>query len=402
MSLFEMAEEIENKISIMHEKEESIMYLRDYSFFLLSLMDTEIITNRSILKKVMSNLNKINQNIVTMSYDVSLWYGFSGIGMLCKELKRYGLVENFYFQITERVENLSKKYYLIEPSQLAKLNNHRWFDLFYGITGTIKFLYESKRHQTANELAEFLADLVLESQFSRLDSPFMENTNCYDFNKFQKHNEKMINLDISHGIASVLYILKESKRRRPHSWSFKIDNAINKLEKLYIFKFNSRDNYFDKEIFKESKAGLECLRLTWSRGDIPILLTLLKEDKEKGRGWFDKDKFSNKVLEKIRDFNDIKPLNFCYGKMGVCFQLKILNEFYEKIYGSLCVPECIIDEMETSIVDSLDVNSFLLTKDVNDLNMVDGLFSIITPLLIAKKNPAQLSNSYLAKIFFID
>ncbi|MTD38603.1 hypothetical protein GIX45_08175 [Erwinia sp. CPCC 100877] len=115
-----------------------------------------------------------------------------------------------------------------------------------------------------------------------------------------------------------------------------------------------------------------------------------------------KEMLIDNLMKGLDTENITKTLNFCYGSSGIYFQLKILNEYFIKAYNQVCIPEFILEDIQEKIILNLDMNCFFKEKNASALNIVDGLLSVLVPILFSKKKTIDIKETFIAKMFLID
>ncbi|EGO8264851.1 hypothetical protein IGM14_000031 [Enterococcus sp. DIV2349] len=379
--------------------------LRDYTFFLSSLIKVTPNLYELIEEKIIRNTNSIDEYVEGIITSPGLWHGLSSYGYLCAELNDNKNLQYSYEKKNQKLSNmvelLSKNIGEIKIKSLQQIRNHKWFDIFYGVTGIIVYLFRVERFESAKKLIYMLTDSILLTEFLDVyNSPFSEKIEAYFPGKFDRNSGNIINLDVSHGILSVFFVIKEAHIIFPNDQ--RIFDAYTCIRNFYVSIFNVKNSSYHKQITDYSDIRISKFKSNWARGDLPLIIQLLSVkdplfDISDNRDYLKKN-INDRLLKEQDDMN----FNFCNGIAGVNFQLKIINQYFYLNYFEKCVDEKIINGLDQKIDKEIDEkeDQRLVFKTINDMNIIDGSFSIIVPKILSN-HYSDLTQTFIAKMFCI-
>ncbi|MCK8496080.1 lanthionine synthetase C family protein [Spirosoma sp. RP8] len=278
------------------------LFINEYNKVCLNLVDSNFTHN--LLEKV---LNYYSDNV--FSYNLN--YGIVGLGLIIKYLEKDNQKEGYLTNLNEDILNIVKPYYL---------NNYKNIDLDYmnGIPGIIIYLIEND----SNDLIELYIDNLIKENYLE------ESGGKWSLNSLLNKDDKAINIGLSHGIISHLYIFLKIYEKG--FINEKVLSLISKLwsflQKVKVIPNCSDESYFGT-IVKENDKTVNS-RLAWCYGDLSIGYLLLKTSISIDNAEM-KEVALNVLLfstnrKTIKD-TKIIDAGICHGSAGVAY-------IYRKVY----------------------------------------------------------------------
>lgn len=257
--------------------------------------------------------------------DITFWYGYTGILYLLDYFHKQGLMKGGCFDkytryLCDSIDNI----YLTD-----KIGNHRWYDLFYGVTGISLYLFYHvdephvyrKLEDVAYYFFEQIDKLIAKEKDTRL---FIKPENYIDKNLRQVFKYGYIDLGVAHGLLSIIYFLKEMFILSKKDIYFQY---VKKLIRFYEeILFGKQENY----IIRDAKYGFSLdksfdIYPKWGNSVFSILVYLIVYTKE-----LEMMEEYSKFVEEYYRYNISmeklpKNITLANGMSGILILLKYVN-----------------------------------------------------------------------------
>ena len=161
-----------------------------FKFYLLDIFEYDA----SIKKELDDVLVYFYKCVSTNKLSIDLWTGLTGVCMIFREAYKSNLIKDGNFETVEKIiiDAVEKYYFHFEKI------NHRYYDLFYGLTGIGSYfveLYSKKYEKFINQIIDNIYDTLIKKN-KMIITPL-----CFeDYVK----NGKQIDITASHGLIQVL------------------------------------------------------------------------------------------------------------------------------------------------------------------------------------------------------
>lgn len=301
--------------------------------------------------------------------------GYAGICWLFRNLHKEGFIDSD--DIDETIEDIDRYIY----NMFCKYYIHD-IDYLHGGAGIAMYFLLSETKYGLSACNLYL-DKLDETKITIENGSYMWKTEV-DING---ENEIVVNLGLSHGMASIVIFLAEYYERTKDS---KAKRLLQQSIKYYINNTNPESFYsvYSNWIKIDDSSLLSESRLAWCYGDLGIAVALNRASLSlTDKNLFD---FSTKILEKTtrRQYNNtqIKDASFCHGASGASY---IYNYLYQ-ITGNEDYKKSAIYWLNDTIerVDTIDFEgSGQLNDQLNDTyTILTGLSGVGLVLLASLEN----------------
>jgi len=318
--------------------------------------------------------------------DTSVWFGLASIAYPITSL-------NYVYP--EFCNQLISKIYLGFNYSLhsdENKNSYKFYDLFRGVSGTLRFLAENCMEDIQNELienVEYLCELIL---YKGKMQVFNVSPEIYVRNheKMKKYPNGYFDYGLSHGLAGVLASLSLSYTQGIQSE--KILDCIYKLTKVQLESLMCLPS--DRCIFPGRKSekidtkDFEKNYYNWCYGTIGILNSIILANKVLCDVQIKKI-IINMINEMLSfDFKEENNLFFCHGLAGSALILYnwIPNFSKKKSYKIKKKAEDICN----FIMSNIENKAFNMYEDAhNEFSIIDGKSSVYLVLFIIQNDVAD-------------
>lgn len=326
-----------------------------FKFYLLDIFKYDA----SIKKELDDVLVYFYKCVSTNKLSIDLWTGLTGVCMIFREAYKSNLIKDGNFETVEKIiiDAVEKYYFHFEKI------NHRYYDLFYGLTGIGSYfveLYSKKYEKFINQIIDNIYDTLIKKN-KMIITPL-----CFeDYVK----NGKQIDITASHGLIQVLQFCDLCKSKGIINKNIK--KIENEIFTIYDFVYHNLSHYqYIQKLDTKFNFSFKLINnYSWNYGSfsVNILLSLLTNEKSFI------DNVSNIINNNSIDLNNYN-LYFSNGLSGIAYMCYIAEK---KEYFSY------LSSIKKSIFEEIMNRKGEILNDIDNSNysIINGAISCTMPIL---------------------